>query len=174
MNIRKAALKDAKGIAKVHVDSWRTTYKNIVPDDYLEKLSYDQRTELWKRNIVRNNNIIYVAENHQGDIVGFAGGGQREENQVEKVGDLTSIYILEDYQGEGIGKELLRQLVIQFEELALDHVFVEVLKDNKTRYFYEHYGATLVETKEITIAGKPLELLVYKLGDIKQVRSRLN
>lgn len=40
MNIRKAVLADSKGIAKVHVDSWRTTYKNIIPDEFLKKLSY--------------------------------------------------------------------------------------------------------------------------------------
>jgi hypothetical protein len=34
MKIRKAVLTDAKGIAKVHVDSWKTTYDNIVPDQY--------------------------------------------------------------------------------------------------------------------------------------------
>jgi len=46
MIIRKAKLDDATGIAKVHVDSWRTTYKGIIPDDFLNNLSYEQRTEL--------------------------------------------------------------------------------------------------------------------------------
>lgn len=32
MIIRKAKLDDATGIAKVHVDSWRTTYKGIIPE----------------------------------------------------------------------------------------------------------------------------------------------
>jgi len=31
VKIRKAVLADAKGIAKVHVDSWRTTYANLLP-----------------------------------------------------------------------------------------------------------------------------------------------
>lgn len=51
MIIRKASLIDAEGIAKVHVDSWRTTYENIIPKDYLDNLSYNQRTDLWKNNI---------------------------------------------------------------------------------------------------------------------------
>jgi len=37
MNIRKANSNDALGVAKVQVDSWKTTYKNIVPNEYLEK-----------------------------------------------------------------------------------------------------------------------------------------
>lgn len=39
MHIRKAAVEDAAAIAKVHVDSWRTTYKGIMPSDYLNSLS---------------------------------------------------------------------------------------------------------------------------------------
>lgn len=63
MNIRKARLKDAEGIARVHVDSWRTTYRGIIPDDYLNGLSYEQRTELWKNNIGKKGNYVLVAEN---------------------------------------------------------------------------------------------------------------
>jgi len=43
MQIRKANLTDAKGVAKVQVDSWKTTYKNIVPDEYLNKMTYESR-----------------------------------------------------------------------------------------------------------------------------------
>lgn len=46
MNIRKANRDDAPGIAKVHVDSWRTTYKGIIPQSFLDELSYEQRTKL--------------------------------------------------------------------------------------------------------------------------------
>ncbi|WP_339225713.1 hypothetical protein NYE80_30300 [Paenibacillus sp. FSL H7-0357] len=38
MIIRESKISDAKGIAKVHVDCWRTTYRNIMPDEFLEKL----------------------------------------------------------------------------------------------------------------------------------------
>ena len=34
MKIRQANIEDAQGIGKVHVDSWRTTYKGILPDDF--------------------------------------------------------------------------------------------------------------------------------------------
>src|SRR5205809_105170 len=37
--IRPARVEDAAGIAKVHIDSWRTTYKGMVPDEHLAGLS---------------------------------------------------------------------------------------------------------------------------------------
>ncbi|EPZ52573.1 hypothetical protein [Alicyclobacillus acidoterrestris] len=40
--IRKAVPDDAAGVAKVHVDSWRTTYREIVNDEFLASLSYEK------------------------------------------------------------------------------------------------------------------------------------
>jgi ribosomal protein S18 acetylase RimI-like enzyme len=173
MNIRKAVLSDATGIAKVHVDSWRSTYKNIIPDSFLRNLSYEKRTELWQRNITREGNYVFVAENEHGEIVGFADCGKREYNPIENSGDLTSIYILEEYQGQGIGKQLLRELFQTFNELGYNKVFVEVLEDNKTRYFYEYYGARHIRTEQITIADADLSLLIYEWDDPNIVLAKL-
>ncbi len=48
VDLREANVLDAAAIAKVHVDSWRTTYAGVVPEDFLAQLSYEQhehRTE---------------------------------------------------------------------------------------------------------------------------------
>lgn len=172
MNVRKANLNDAKGIAKVHVDSWRTTYRNILPDHFLQSLSYDQRTASWNQNFFDKSNYIYVAENNDGEIIGFGTCGKREKNKVDHSGDLTSIYLLEEYQGTGVGKQLLKQLFNQFKELNFNSVFVEVLEDNKTRYFYEYYGAELLKSEKITIAGTELNLLIYEWKDIENVLAK--
>ncbi|ALC90550.1 GNAT family acetyltransferase [Bacillus sp. FJAT-18017] len=162
MIIRQAKLKDAEGIARVHVNCWRTTYKNIVPDEYLDSLSYEKRTELWKNNISRSDNYVYVAETKEGQIIGFADGGKRVSNEVEHSGDVTSIYILEHYQGRGIGRSLLDPLFRTFVKLGYQTVFVEVLEDNKSKFFYEKLGASLYTTTTIEIHGKLLQLLTYQ------------
>jgi len=38
--IREARINDVYGIAKVHVESWNTTYANIVPVEYLQSKTY--------------------------------------------------------------------------------------------------------------------------------------
>lgn len=169
MIIREAKMSDAKGIAKVHVDCWKTTYKNIIPTEYLEKLSYEQRTELWIRNISTVGNYVYVAENDDGEIIGFTDGGKREKNDVEKSGDLTSIYIFEHFQGQGIGKKLVHKLFTKFKELGYEKIFVEVLGDNDSRFFYEKLGARLERSEKVKIGGKDLNLLIYVWSNINSV-----
>lgn len=94
---------------------------------------------------------------------------KRETNQVEDSGDLTAIYILENSQRMGIGKKLIKELFFKFEELGFKSIFVEVLEDNKSRYFYEAFGAELLKTEKIKIAGAELNLLVYEWKDISPV-----
>lgn len=173
MIIRKATLNDAPGIAKVHVDSWRTTYKGIIQDDFLKSLSYEKRTELWKKNITKENNYVVVAESNEGQIVGFADAWKRETNVVESSSDLTSIYLLEEYQGQGIGKKLFKELFVHFKQLGYRKIFVEVLEENKTRYFYEYYGAKLVKTVQIKIGETMLKELIYEWDNIDDVIERL-
>jgi hypothetical protein len=47
--IRPAVVSDAVGLAHVHIESWRRTYKGIVPDDYLANLSLESRVQNWQR-----------------------------------------------------------------------------------------------------------------------------
>ncbi|MED1114032.1 GNAT family N-acetyltransferase [Bacillus paramycoides] len=173
MQIRKATIHDAEGIAKVHVDSWRKTYKGIIPDDFLKNLSYEQRTKLWIQNIAREDNYVVVVENPEKEIIAFADCSKRETNTVPNSSDLTSIYLLEEYQGKGIGKELLKQLFLQFKHLGYQKIFVEVLEDNKTRYFYEHYGAKLCKIVQIKIGRKILNELIYEWDNVDEVLAKL-
>ncbi|MGW7160708.1 N-acetyltransferase family protein [Paenibacillus taichungensis] len=174
MQIRKATMNDAEGIAKVHVDSWRTTYKGIIPDEVLYNLSYKKRTELWIENIEREDNFVVIAENPEGEIIGFADSWKRETNIVANSSDLTSIYILKEYHGRGLGKGLLKQLFLQFKFLGYQKIFVEVLEDNKTRYFYEHYGAKLCKSIQIIIGGKVLNELIYEWDNIDEVLAKFS
>lgn len=173
MHIRKAAVEDAAAIAKVHVDSWRTTYKGIMPSDYLNSLSYEKRTVLWERNIEEKGDYVVVAETDIGNITGFGTASKRDTNTVARSGDLTSIYLLEEYQGQGIGKMLLKELFLHFKRLDYERIFVEVLEDNKTRYFYEYYGAKLVNTVQLKFDGKILNELIYEWEDLNDVLEKL-
>lgn len=150
----------------MHVDSWRSTYNGIISDTYLNRMSYEKRTKSWLNNMNNPEDYIVVAENESGEIIGFADGYKRESNLEEDSGDLTSIYLLKDYQGKGIGEKLLHAIFSHFQDMGYKSVFVEVLAANNSRYFYEKMGATLVETKSIIIQGEELSLLIYHWNHI--------
>jgi ribosomal protein S18 acetylase RimI-like enzyme len=168
MNIRKAILTDAKGIAKVQVDSWKTTYKNIVSDDFLNQMSYESREQKWKDIILKEP--VFVAENNEGEIVGFSNGGkERTGNYPNYKGELYAIYILKDYQRNGLGKLLLEPLIEELKQQDIFSMTVLVLEENSSRRFYESLGAKKIDTIEIELSGKKLSEIVYGWDDIRTI-----
>src|SRR5712692_6253789 len=111
--IRPAIVSDASGLARVHIESWRTTYKGIVPDDYLANMSLERRMLNWQRNLSEfaYRNYTYVAEDEAGQIVGFINGGPEREGDEFYKGELYAIYLLEEHQGYGLGKRLALALM---------------------------------------------------------------
>ncbi|MFE4523726.1 GNAT family N-acetyltransferase [Cytobacillus firmus] len=168
MRIRAAKLSDASGIAKVHVDSWRTTYKDIIPQAFLDNLSYQRREELWTNKIPKGN--VFVAENSEGEIVGFSSGGKERSGKFRNYqGELSSIYILKEFQGQGIGKSLIKPVIKELERAGMYNMLVFVLEENNSRLFYEAIGGKIIDEVEVEIAGKTLNELVYGWDNIKNI-----
>jgi L-amino acid N-acyltransferase YncA len=166
MRIRKAELTDAKEIAKVHVNSWKTTYADIIPDEYLNNLVYEGREKLWKENIP--NSEVFVAENEEGKIVGFSSGGkERSGKYPDYTGELYAIYILKEYQGNGLGKLLVKAIIEELQQSNFSSMIVLVLADNSSRLFYEKLGGEKIDTIEVNIFGKKLNELVYGWDNIR-------
>lgn len=169
MRIRKAVPADAKGMAKVHVDSWRTTYANIIPDEYIKNLTYENREKRWKEKIPKGG--IFAAENEEGHIVGFASGGkERSGKYPEYPGELYAIYILKEYQGKGIGTLLVKTIIEELQRQNINSMIVVVLEDNSARHFYEGLGGHKIITIEAEFSGKILNELVYGWKDIKSIQ----
>ncbi|WP_206207721.1 GNAT family N-acetyltransferase [Virgibacillus indicus] len=168
MKIRKASQRDAVKIAKVHVDSWKSTYKDILPDKLLNSLTYEQRTKLWENNLKEQQ--VYIAENSGDEIIGFSvGGKERTEKYDDYNGELFAIYILEVYQGKGIGKLLLRPVIDELKQMGINSMIVLVLEDNPAKYFYESLGAKKIDTLKIKIAGVEFKELVYGWENLEDV-----
>lgn len=168
MKIRKAVFSDAAGIAKVHVDSWISTYSGIIPTESLDKLTYESRQKLWEKNILELD--VFVAENIEGRIIGFsAGRTERITKHKGFDGELSSIYLLKEYQGKGIGKKLLYSVVNKLRSKGINSMLVLVLEDNPSRYFYEAMGAVMLDTIELEIGEKKLNEIVYGWDEISKL-----
>ena len=72
MEIRKASKEDIKSISSVYIEGWRNTYRGLIPDDYLDTLSYEEAEAKWI-NFLNNENesFIFIAINEAGNTIGF-------------------------------------------------------------------------------------------------------
>ena len=168
--VRPATLDDSPAIARVHVASWRSTYRTILPDDFLESLTDAGYADRWRRLIGEGSSLVYVAED-DGAVVGFASGGRERAEEPGYTGELHAIYVLDAFQHRGHGRGLVKAMVDGLREMGLEDMIVWVLKDNQpARRFYERLGGTYVRTQPITIGSATLEEVSYGWRRLDGVR----
>jgi len=191
IRIRQAVDSDARGIAQVHIDSWRSSYAGIVPADHLAGLDYDEREVRWHRILADRRQNAFVAEDQDGRIIGFASGGPErsgsppaggtascsDEPQIdpgapepstapEYAAELYAIYLFESGQRQGVGRRLVVALCSWFLSRGWRSMLTWVLTDNPSRNFYEALGGEEVRVETITIGGTELTEVAYGWSDI--------
>jgi len=162
MRIRPATIDDAMAIARVHVDTWRSTYRGIVSDAYLDGLNYEARTEGW-RQILTNpgpGGGVFVAEDAAG-VYGFAACGPRRDGPAEYTGELYAIYVLKDRQQKGTGRALVRACVERLRQNGMHTLCLWALEENPARRFYDRLGGVVVARQISEIGGKELPEVCY-------------
>ena len=78
--IRWATPADVKAIAEVHIKSWQSTYKGVIPDDFLRGLSLAKNVERWTKNLQETSWRTLILE-EDAQIIGFAGEGLARDEE---------------------------------------------------------------------------------------------
>jgi GNAT superfamily N-acetyltransferase len=176
--IREAKAVDASSIASVVVDTWQMTYKGIVPQEYLDSLSYDRVTDVWTTRITDINKIwpgwfVFVVENNDGKIVGFAGGGPSQGYGLPFSGELGMLYVLKAYQRHGFGRQLAVAVAVRLKQRGLKSMLVWVFTANPYRAFYEALEGRVVAEKTIDRYGGHLTETAYGWDNLEVFKTMI-
>jgi GNAT superfamily N-acetyltransferase len=166
-SIRVATVQDAEAIAHVHVQSWRTAYAGVVPDDYLAGLNEADRALLWQEWLTRDVRV-FVAE-VDGEVVGFVSGGRIREALEGYDAELFAIYLLDRAQRRGLGGAMLRRLAEVLGGEGFKGMIVWVLERNPAIQFYVGLGALRVGAKEIEIGGVLLQEVAFAWPELARI-----
>lgn len=174
MKIRHAQPADAPAISRVHISSWRSTYRGLVPDHVLDNLDPERNSIRWHENISRHDELKchFVAENNQKQVVGFAIGGPNRTENTGYNGELYAIYLLKESQRKGAGRALLLSVARWLSEHNYTSMLVWVLAQNPAKYFYEAMGGIPVGRKKIDIGNAPIDEVSYGWINIKSLLER--
>jgi L-amino acid N-acyltransferase YncA len=140
--VRKAKVEDASGIAFVHVRSWQVAYRGHMPDEFLDGLDVEKRTNMWRELTQDPDKIIFVAEDSEGNVEGFSAlGPSRDADANPNTAEVSAIYVHPEKWRKGIGRALLSASLDQVRKCAFDQVTLWVLEANhRARSFYESFG----------------------------------
>ncbi len=166
--IRRAAPQDAPAIAAVCIASWRSTYRGLIPDAYLDGMQLEKSIASWDRVLTagENNTSVFVAES-DGDVVGFAAGNMLPEPRFDLDAEISAAYVRREFQHAGVGRRLVAAVANAQRDHGAHGLIVWVIAGNKgARAFYEQLGATLLVEQPFEWDGMPLVEAGYGFADI--------
>ena len=141
---------DAAAMGRVHVRAWQVAYRGQMPNEYLDGLSAEDRTQMWSNALARRDDsrpILVVADHDE--VVGFAAVGETGDSP--GIGELYAINIDPDRWGRGYGRALLARAQVELASLGFDEAVLWVLPGNQqARRFYEAAGWTTDGAERIT------------------------
>lgn len=140
--IRQATTRDAMIISEIHATCWKSAYKSLLPQDYLDALAYDFwvapfTTWLSKGDITAQ--LIYDKE----VPVGCVAYCKSREAALSHWGEIVSVYLLPEYWRKGFGKKLMLHAMDDLKNQGFSNIFLWVLEGNeRATLFYEKLGFT--------------------------------
>ena len=167
--VRRARLEDATAIARVHVESWRSTYAGMLPEDMLIRLSSAEHEARWWRHVLgrfRRRHYVYVAEDRKEGVIGFVSGGPSRDRELAHDSEIYALYLLDEYHGVGVGRALFLRLADRLYRECGPGLVVWVLSANPSRFFYEAMGGQRVAIRRERMGGAEVEETAYGWADM--------
>ncbi|MBP6545527.1 MAG: GNAT family N-acetyltransferase [Phenylobacterium sp.] len=163
-----AGPQDAEALAQVHVTSWRETYRGLLPDHFLDRMSVPVNTRRFAKSLVTpaEHEITLAAADRAG-IVGYAAGGP-SRTRVPGEAEVTTLYVLRPHQGHDLGRRLLIAAARVFADQGATSLMISVLRDNlPARGFYEHLGGQADAPRKEPGPGGLMYEVSYRWADIR-------
>lgn len=151
--VRRARLDDAEGIGSVHARSQHATYRGIVSDAVLARITVEERSHWWTRALESHKeNWLDLVIEVGSEIVGFSCTGPVGLGSGSTVAayNLYCLYISPDCERRGFGRALVERTFSWLRERNVPDIQVLVLRGTPAYLFYEDVGGRLVEEGEHT------------------------
>jgi ribosomal protein S18 acetylase RimI-like enzyme len=137
--VREATAADIPALAELHVKTWNATYPEVQ-----KKPTYEIRERQWREafGVTDGSVFCFVVEGQNGELVGFAKGTPYDHSDLpDFAGQLSKIYLLREYQRQGLGRRLVGHVARRFLSQGISSMLLFADAGNPSCRFYEALGA---------------------------------
>lgn len=166
--IRDAKTADLLGIARVKIHTWRSTYRGLIKEDILDGFEVNEQAEKFGELMPEKGDrtFLIVAE-VLGTVVGFAAGGAERDGKHGTDGEVYAVYVLKEFQNQGIGNKLMEHACDKLTEMGLTSMLVWVLEHNAYKRFYEKHGGVQIDRKPLDEDSPEPVIAAYAWKNLK-------
>lgn len=155
MIVRRAEKEDVRQISEILVEDWKTAYRGIIDDDFLDSMSVEQRYEIEVKRYQK-----YLVATDGKEILGYAWLEPAEDETADC--EIIALYVRYAKRNHGIGKLLMQHAFSYFREIGKKRMIIWCLKENEaSRRFYEKTGGKEFQTGSHNWGGKEYEMISY-------------
>ena len=154
--LRKAKKEDADRISYINAMSWKTTYKNIFPDSFLNNIDENDKNNIRKCMDKINEYVVYEEDK----VLGFARCGINRKGYNDEYAEIYALYIDNDYRGKKIGTKLVKYVLNMFNG-KYKYLLISTLKENSANEFYKKIGGRKIDECNFVIEGKIYKENIY-------------
>ena len=171
IQLRRATVADAEAIAAIRIEGWRTTYRGMIPDSYLNEMDMNENVLHWRTilqalPLKEDSLCVYVAVSED-EIVGFVSAMKLSEPKLDKDGEINAIYIRPQWQRCGIGKRMLHKAARSLQAMGCTSCVIWVIDGNsQARNFYEELGGEILIEQDFSWDGLDLTEVGYGWNDL--------
>ncbi len=171
IQLRKANLADAEAIAAIRIEAWRTTYRGMIPDTYLDNMQMEENVLQWRTILqalpAKEESLrVYVAISDD-EVIGFVSVFKLPESKLGKDGEINAIYIRPQWQRCGIGKRMMHKAARSLQEMGCHGCVIWVIDGNSpARNFYEELGGEILIEQDFSWDGLDLTEVGYGWNDL--------
>lgn len=164
MKIRPIRDDEVGVIADIHVQSWQTAYRGIMPDALLAEQNVVGREGMWRETLAKKSGRLLIAIGQDDRVAGFIYLARARDVPDDRPydGRVYALLIRPDRKRKGIGSQLLLAAFHQLSELGCRSTIVWTLEDLlASRRFYEHHGGKVVKSRLGDFGGAELVEVAY-------------
>lgn len=163
--IRPSTREDVEGIARVSLDTWRGTYGGLLPQDVLDRLSFESLERRHARFLgeARTQHFVAVEPLTQ-EVVAFSNGGPNRRPRLGFDGEIYELYVQQGFQRRGLGADLFRTVSEGLAKYIGKSLIIWVLASNPNRGFYEAQGGRVVARQPVRMNGILMQEVAYGWG----------
>jgi GNAT superfamily N-acetyltransferase len=171
IELRRGNAADLPAIARILVDTWRTTFHGRLPAAFLDSLDYRQQEERHRQTMARQDCSYFVAATPSGRLLAFASGGPDRRADARCAAELYAIYVRVESQRKGLGRRLADAVANDQASHGRRSLRVEVLALNPFGRFYQRLGGHAEAADPVELGGKLLEQAAFVWNDIASLRT---
>ena len=155
MIVRNIEKEDLKVVAEIVVNGWKSAYRGIIDDDFLDSLNANDAYQRMLKNYQENGFVVAEIDN---EVVGFCRYTlenlfSKEYTEID--GEISAIYVKPELKRNGIGRKLFEYVFKEFKKNGNKKIILWCLKENyPSRAFYEKMGGILCGKSSIMRGGK--------------------